>query len=74
MGEIITSIGDALGGMITSVTQALTNSVTNLIFVQGENGERALSDFASFAFTIFGLSLAVSLVFFVVNWVKGKRK
>lgn len=74
MGEIITAIGDALGGMITNVTQALTDSVSSLIFVEGENGERALSDFAAFAFTIFGLSLAISMVFFIVNWVKGKRK
>lgn len=71
MGEIVTTISDTLVSMIEAVAEGLSGAVSQLIFTTGAEGAQELSDFAKFAFAIFGISLGVSLVYFVVNWIRG---
>lgn len=71
MGDIINSISDTLVGMIEAIATGMGNAVSQLIFTTGENGASELSDFAKFAFAIFGISLGITIVYFVVNWVRG---
>lgn len=71
MGAIIETISETLVGMIQAVAQGLASAVQSLVFVEGENGAQELSDFAKFAFAIFGISLGITLVYYVVSWVRG---
>lgn len=71
MGSIVTTISETLVSMIEAVAQGMSGAVSQLIFVQGTDGAQELSDFAKFAFAIFGISLGITLVFFIVNWVRG---
>lgn len=71
MGSIVTTISETLVSMVEAVAQGLGGAVSQLIFTQGADGAQELSDFAKFAFAIFGISLGITLVFFIVNWVRG---
>lgn len=71
MGAIIETISETLVGMIQAVAQGLGNAVQTLVFTTGEGGTQELSNFAKFAFAIFGISLGITLVYYVVAWVRG---
>lgn len=72
MGAIVEAISTTLVGMIEAIATGISGAVSQLIFVPGADGSQELSDFAKFAFAIFGVSLGITLVFFVVNWIRGR--
>lgn len=72
MGAIIETISETLVGMIEAVAQGLRSGVQTLVFTTGEGGTQELSDFAKFAFAIFGISLGIAMIFYVVSWVRGR--
>ena len=71
MGAIVETISETLVSMITAVAEGMAGAVNALIFTEGADGAQELSNFAKFAFAIFGISLGITLVYFVVNWVRG---
>lgn len=72
MGEIITSITGAFSGIITGLTSAIRDAVSNLLF-DNTGSEQTLSDFAKFAFTLMGLGMAIGVVYLIVRWVRNRQ-
>lgn len=71
--DLITAITTSLTGIGSALTDFLKTTFTGLFFNVAESGTiTGVSNFGIFAFVLMGLSLALSLVYFIVNMVRRK--
>ena len=68
MGEIVTTITTTLAEMIGGSATAIGDGVVGLLLVEN-GGEYALSETGLIIFTLFGISMAVGLMYVVFNLV-----
>lgn len=71
MGELINQIFTGFSDAIKGISNGLKDAFLNIIYVDPSASEKVVSDFAKFAFVMFGLSLAFTIVFLIVRKIKG---
>ena len=72
ISEIVTSIGEAMTGFVTSITTALTNAFSGLFWQTGEAGAGQLTLLAQGLLAIVGISLVVGCVMKVYHIFSGR--
>lgn len=72
ISEIVTSIGEAMTGFVTSITTALTNAFSGLFWQAGEAGAGQLTLLAQGLLAIVGISLVVGCVMKVYHIFSGR--
>ncbi|CDC68704.1 unknown [Staphylococcus sp. CAG:324] len=71
MGELINQIFTGFSDAIEGISNGLKDAFLNIIYVDPTASEKVVSEFAKFAFVMFGLSLAFTIVFLIVRKIKG---
>lgn len=72
ISEIVTSIGQAMTGFVTSVTGTLTQAFSGLFWEAGAEGAGTLTLLAQGLLAIVGISLVTSCVIKVYNIFSGR--
>ena len=67
--EIISILTGGITGIASGIGSGLTELVENIFLVSGEGGVESLSTFGGIVIVFAGISLAVGLCRWVVNWV-----
>lgn len=67
--EIISILVGGITGIATGIGQGLTNLVTSIFLQSGAEGAMELSTFGGVIIVFAGISLAIGLSRWVVNWV-----
>ena len=71
MQEILSTIGGALVGFITSLVEAFTTGFSTF-FWTGEGSTRSISDAGIFMLVLFGVAMAVGLSKLIYGLVKNR--
>ena len=67
--EIITILVAGISGIATGIGEGLTTLVTSIFLETGAEGAMTLSTFGGLIVVFAGISLAIGLSRWVVNWV-----
>lgn len=70
MGDVITSLFSGMSSAVVSITGALKDAFSNLLYVDPAATSPVISPLATFIFVIAGLGLAVGIVYFVLGKIR----
>lgn len=70
MTELFTELWSVLTSAISNFTGAIKDAFLNIIYVDPDASTKVVSDFAKFGFALVGLSLGLSLIYFIVKKIK----
>lgn len=71
--DLVNAITSSLTGIGSALTEFLNTTLTGLFLKTGESGAiTGVSNFGIVTFVFFGVSLALSMVYFIVNLCRRK--
>lgn len=76
MADVISSLFSGMTSTIAAITGALKEAFVNLLYIDPAAATLEISPLATFIFVLVGVSLAVSIVYYVLGRfrVRGLRK
>lgn len=70
MGEIVSTIFDSVGGVITGIADGIKDAANALIYEDPTAAQPVLSNFMQFGLVFLGISIAFSIGFMVFRMIR----